>query len=147
VTLYRLTFNVDTDADPSQMLDLLTEAAEVLAQDLRDEGERVDFDEGTACVGPVKPAPKAVSIPARDFEEGVPEGGRITFTPYAVGFKVTTYGPGDSVVETEYVYLNPSTGGGSPDCFVYHGVTGNPDADHPQVFINVGAKRPVKEQA
>ena len=46
-----LSFELDApNADPSDLLDRLIEAAETLAQDLRDEGEPVTFDDGTACV-------------------------------------------------------------------------------------------------
>ena len=137
----RLTLVVTTNTDQARLLDLLIAFGEVLADGL-DDGDAT-FDDGTACV---EDAPVTLSIPARDFEEGVPEGGRITFEPWSrdgcVGFKVTTYNADGTTLPVEYVYFNPSTGGGSPDCFVYHGVTGDPFTDHPQVFVNVGAKRP-----
>ena len=49
---------------------------------------------------------------------------------WAVGFKVTCNG-----VE-QYVYLNPSGGGDSPDVFVYCGKAGHPAEDDSICFIS-----------
>ncbi len=41
----KITITIETDADPSTVLDLATEAAGALVQDLRDHDEAVEFDE------------------------------------------------------------------------------------------------------
>jgi small-conductance mechanosensitive channel len=43
----RITIEIDTDADPSTVLDLAQEAAESLVRDLKDHGERAGLDEET----------------------------------------------------------------------------------------------------
>ena len=73
-----------------------------------------------------------------DDECPICENGTVEVTAASI----TCRGECGTTLPVEYVYLNPSTGGGSPDCFVYHGVTGDPFTDHPQVFVNVGAPRP-----
>ena len=55
----------------------------------------------------------------------------ITYEPWtdghAIGFKLTHHNEGT----TSYIYLNPSgdSDGGTPDVFVYQGVTGDPAQD------------------
>jgi hypothetical protein len=146
-----LSFHLETWADPSQMLDLLTEAAETLAQDLRDGGERVDFDDGTACVGPVKPpGTTLITIPARDFEEGVPDGGSITFAPWVVadriGYTVRSRRADGGVAKTQEVWLRPSPGGHSPDVFVEQSEVGSLTGEPDEItFVNVGVDWPEEE--
>lgn len=55
-----------------------------------------------------------------------------------VGFKVTTTTPGTDEPFVEYVYLNPSTGGDSPDVFVYGGPAFDPALDEALCFVSVG---------
>ena len=43
----KIIIEIDTDADPSTVLDLAQEAAESLVRDLKDHGEQAGFDEGT----------------------------------------------------------------------------------------------------
>ena len=47
----KITIEIDTDADPSTVLDLAIEAGEALAETLREHGETADFDENTVSVG------------------------------------------------------------------------------------------------
>jgi len=61
------------------------------------------------------------------------DGSVATFTPvsngYHVGYRCEVNG------EVSYVTLNPSTGGDSPDVFVYEGGTGDPIEDNPVCYV------------
>ena len=50
MTNQTITIEIQTDADPSLVLDLAISAAEKLAQDLDDHGESVTFSEGDVAV-------------------------------------------------------------------------------------------------
>lgn len=49
-TRYKVSFEIVTEADPSDLLDRVQEYAEQLAKDLRDEGYRSVSDDDTAQV-------------------------------------------------------------------------------------------------
>lgn len=61
------------------------------------------------------------------------DGSVCTYEPWsdghAVGFKITCNG------KVSYIYLNPSSGGDSPDVFVYTGTEGDPSQDSPDCFL------------
>lgn len=75
----------------------------------------------------VIPNPQAIETGPWD------DGSKATFTPwsdgYLAGFKCVVNGV------VSYVYFNPSTGGGSPDLFIYNGPHGNPEEDSSVCFI------------
>ena len=66
-------------------------------------------------------------------------GDEVWIEPYTahgvMGFRIVCNG-----VE-QYVYLNPSDGGDSPDVFVYHGTVGEPDGDNPIIFVAFDGSR------
>jgi hypothetical protein len=69
------------------------------------------------------------------------DGSEASFVPWtdgwAVGYCATVNGV------KSYIYLNPSSGGDSPDVFVYAGPHGDPGRDAPQVFVTPdGVKEP-----
>jgi hypothetical protein len=86
-------------------------------------------------------------MPGFDFTLADEDAGT-TYTPWtngrAVGYQVRH--PGGRV---EFIYFNPSGGSGgaedhTPNVFVYRGPAGDPDADEPRHFYDLG---PAEEQA
>lgn len=77
----------------------------------------------------IGPTPETITTTPSDWNDG----SSATFEPWSdghgVGFRCTVNG------KVSFIYLNPSTGGGSPDVFVYQGETGDPFHDSPVCFL------------
>lgn len=65
--------------------------------------------------------------------------GYVVYRPILGGWKAELSNDQGEVIDTEYIYLNPSGGspGGPPAVFVYQGGDGDPQTDTPLAHIVV----------
>lgn len=63
--------------------------------------------------------------------------GYVMYQPILGGWKAEQFNDQGDIVDTEYIYLNPSDGSddGVPTVFVYQGGDGDPQTDTPLVYI------------